>query len=262
MELAAPKFYFGVPLRSRQSSRDWAQVCERFRGTMQSICRQTASDFTVLVACHEMPDGAELGDPRIRVIEAPFGAPAEDDYRGQMVDKGRKVHLILSTIKQLGAGRYMQVDADDLISRRIVRFAQERPATSGWVIRLGYEYRVGTDFVQINPLMHRHCGTTHIVTLRDEDLPDDMSDADSAEAREKYVLRRPHHMWGRGFAQLGRGFKTLPFVGCAYVTGYSDNHSLNKPARPPRRGFSVRDLILAASPHIALSGRIRDEFGL
>lgn len=255
-------FYFGVPLRSQRSSRDWAQVCERFRGTMQSICRQTVSDFTVLVACHEVPEWKGMGDSRIRVIQAPFAAPAEDDYRGQMVDKGRKVHLLLSTIKQLGVGRYMQVDADDLVSRRIVEFAQQRPETAGWVIRLGYEYRVGSDFVQINPLMHRHCGTTHIVTLLDDDLPDDMSDADSAEARERYVLRRPHHAWSRGFAALGRGFKTLPFVGCAYVTGYSDNHSLNKPAQPQRRRFNVRDLILAASPRISLSGRIRDEFGL
>lgn len=255
-------FYFGVPLRSRRSSRDWMQVSDRFRGTMQSICRQTAPEFTVLVACHDVPDWPGLEDSRIRIIQAPFEAPAADDYRGQMVDKGRKVHLILSSIKQLGAGRYMQVDADDLVSRRVVEFAQERPATPGWVIRLGYEYRVGSDFVQINPLIHRHCGTTHIISLRDEDLPDDMSDADSDEARDRYVLRRPHHMWGRGFAELGRGFKTLPFVGCAYVTGYSDNHSLNKPAKPPRRGFSMRDLILAASPRIALNGRIRDEFGL
>lgn len=255
-------FYFGVPLRSRRSSRDWNQVCERFRGTMRSICRQTASEFTVLVACHDVPDWPGLNDPRVRVIEASFESPAADDFRGQMVDKGRKVHLILSTMRRLGAGRYMQVDADDLVSRRIVEFARQRPETSGWVIRLGYEYRVGSDFVQINPLIHRHCGTTHIVTVRDDDLPADMSDADSVEARDKYLLRRPHHSWGPGYAAQGRRLKTLPFVGCAYVTGYSDNHSLNKPLQPQRRSFGLRQFILAASPRIALSDRIRDEFGL
>jgi hypothetical protein len=254
-------FYFGVPLRSRESSRDWDQVCARFRHTIRSVTRQTSPDFTVLIACHEIPDTNGTYDSRIEFIRAPFDAPSSEDYQGQMVDKGRKVHLILSRIKQLGVGHYMQVDADDLVSRRIVEFVARKPDIHGWVIRLGYEYRIGSDFVQLNPTINRHCGTTHIVRLQGSDLPEDTSDADSPDAPARYVLRRAHHTWASGFAELGRSFRTLPFVGCVYVTGYSDNHSLNRPHQPWRRRWSLRRLVLAASPKVALKNTTRDEFG-
>jgi hypothetical protein len=215
----------------------------------------------VLVACHEIPDTNSERDPRIEFIEVPFKAPSSDDHRGQMIDKGRKVHTILNRIKQLGVGHYMQVDADDLVSRRIVEFVARKADVPGWVIRLGYEYRVDSNFVQLNPTINRHCGTTHIVGLQDSDLPQDISDVDSPDAPARYVLRRAHHTWASGFAKLGRSFRTLPFVGCVYVTGYSDNHSVNRPTPPGRRRLSLRRLILAASPKIALSSSISDEFG-
>jgi hypothetical protein len=255
-------FYFGIPLRARESSRDWSQVCERFRATVRSVTHQTTPDFAVLVACHQIPSLNGAGDPRVQFIEAPFDPPSLDDFPGQMVDKGRKVHLILSAIKRLGVGHYMQVDADDLVNRRIVEFVRGRPRVPGWIIRFGYEYQVGSNVVQLNPVVNRHCGTTHIVDLRDDDLPEDMSDADSPDAPAKYVLRRPHHRWRRGFAATGRIFRTLPFVGCVYVTGYSDNHSRNKADNGERRQLSLRQVILSVSPKMRLTNKTRDEFGL
>jgi hypothetical protein len=110
--------------------------------------------------------------------------------------------------------------------------------------------------------MNRHCGSSHIVRLEDGDLPKDMADVESTDAPAKYVLKRPFHAWPRGFAELGRKFHTLPFPACIYVTGYSDNHSLNMPGRVRKRQLSVRRAILAVSPRIALRAAIRDEFGL
>jgi hypothetical protein len=120
---------------------------------------------------------------------------------------------------------------------------------------------LGSDYVRLNPAMNRHCGTTHIVALRDCDLPDNMSDADSSDAPLKYVLRMPFHRWPQGFAKSARKFRTLPFIGCVYVTGYSDNHSLSKPDNGRRRQLSMRQVILSASPKIRLTNTTRDEFG-
>jgi hypothetical protein len=256
------KFYFGVPLRSKEASRDWSQVSDRFRRTIASITRQTVPEFSVLVACHEVPDLQGAADPRVHFIQAAFDPPKADDYTGQMVDKGRKVHLILSSIKQLGIGHYMQVDADDLISRRIVEFVRGRSEVPGWLIRFGFEYQVGTDFVQLNPIVNRHCGTTSIVRLEERDLPEDLTDMDAPDAPARYVLRRAHHGWRRGFAELGRRFRPLPFVGCVYVTGHSDNHSANKPSRHPRHSLSLRKVILLTSPKVKLSARLKQEFAL
>lgn len=261
-EIVTPRFYFGIPLRAKKSARDWDQVCNRFRATIGSISRQTEHDFTVLVACHDAPELDGIDRANLQFLPAEFTAPSRDDFRGQMIDKGRKVHLILSTIRRLGVGHYMQVDADDLVNRRIVEFVRGRPDVPGWMIRLGYEYRVGADFVQLNPAIHRHCGTTHIVSLRADDLPADMSDADAPDAPTKYVLRRPHHAWRQGFAASGRSFRSLPFVGCVYVTGYSDNHSFNKPVSTWRQTLSLRNLILSASPRIRLKDKTKDDFGL
>jgi len=256
-----PSFYFGIPLRAKRSARDWDQVCERFRATIRSIGRQTDPDFRVLVACHDLPELDGVDRSKLQFLTAEFAPPSADDFRGQMIDKGRKVHLMLSTIRRLGVGSYMQVDADDFVSRRIVAFVRSRPEVPGWVIRKGYEYKVGADFIQLNPVIHRHCGTTHIVNLRVDDLPPDMGDADSPEAPAKYVLRRPHHAWRRGFAAAGRSFRSLPFAGCVYVTGYSDNHSVNKPGIARHQRLGLRRLILSASPRLRLGEKIKDEFG-
>jgi hypothetical protein len=255
-------FYFGIPLRAQESSRDWNKVCERFRATIHSILRQTSPEFTVLVACHQIPDLGDPYDSRIHFLQADFSAPSLQAYHEHMVDKGRKVHLILSTIKRFGLGYFMAVDADDLVSRRIVEFVQQRQAVPGWLIRFGFEYQVGRDFIQLNPVINRHCGTTNIVQLQSNDLPDDMTDMDVADVSKRYVMRRWHRAWPVGFAELGRRFRTLPFPGCIYVTGYSDNYTSNAPRRARTDRFSLRRAILATSPRIALKAKIRDEFGL
>jgi hypothetical protein len=255
-------FYFGIPLRAQESSRDWNTVCERFNATIHSILRQTSPEFTVLVACHQIPDLGIPYDSRIRFLQADFDAPSLQAYDAHMVDKGRKIHLILSTIKRLGLGYFMAVDADDLVSGRIVEFVQQRQEVPGWLIRFGFEYQVGRDFVQLNPVINRHCGTTNIVQLRGDDLPDDMTDMDATDVSKRYVMRRWHRTWPVGFAELGRRFRTLPFPGCIYVTGYSDNYSRNAFGGVRRDRFTLRRAILMASPRIALKKEIRNEFGL
>ena len=45
--------YFGIPLRSKETSNNWDKVTEFFNRTLWSVYNQTDPDFRIIVACHD-----------------------------------------------------------------------------------------------------------------------------------------------------------------------------------------------------------------
>src|SRR5215467_12686264 len=113
-------FFFGVPLRSKSSSKNWLRVCDLFRSTLRSILGQTAEDFSVIVACHDVPTVPEIKDSRVKLLISSASIPT--NLPEQMTDRYLKARMIAAETKQRGGGYLMAVDGDDLVSNRIVTF--------------------------------------------------------------------------------------------------------------------------------------------
>ena len=135
------QFFFGVPLRASATAQRWDRVCALLQ--MCSAINETDGDFRVLLACHNAPDFVEMSDPRIQVIRSE--APIPTTSAEQMHDKGRKLRAIRAAMRQHGGGYLMALDADDLVSNKLVGFVRRDHYPYGYLIDEGYEYDCSAD---------------------------------------------------------------------------------------------------------------------
>ena len=215
------RIIFGIPLRSRRSSLNWSQVTKLLDMTLRSVLQQHGEhDFGVILACHEVPDLAVIHDPRVTVAKATFPPPAS--FSEQMVDEGRKRRLIGSTMRALGGGYLMMVDADDLVSNRIASFVCSDAGPHGYILKNGYEFYSETGRVRVAPQFDKLCGTSAIVRFDVADLPTSVEDATPC-----YYTTFSNHTWYESNASAqGRPLRPLPFPGATYVTNHGENHSV------------------------------------
>lgn len=145
--------YFGIPLRSKETSNNWDKVTEFFNRTLWSVYNQTDPDFRIIVACHDIPKLKHEFDGRVEFIQVQ--APIPHTKEEMMLDKGYKVHTIGMRIREYGGGYTMMVDADDLQSNRIAEYVNKHPNENGFLSHNGYYWHVGDNYIKkaINFLM-------------------------------------------------------------------------------------------------------------
>ena len=116
-------FFFGIPLRSRQASRDWRRVCALLDATLNSTLHQLNRDIQVIIACHEVPTTRDR-DSRVTFLEATFSRPR--DGLEQMYDKRSKKIMLAEEVCRRGGGYLMLLDSDDLVSNRLAEFVTQQ----------------------------------------------------------------------------------------------------------------------------------------
>jgi hypothetical protein len=212
-------FTFGIPLRSRVTAKDWGQVCRLFEATLHSVLRQTDENFRVIIACHELPEVVGLSDPRVLIVQTPFPPPSA--LPEQMTDKGRKRRLIGATLRALDGGYLMLLDADDLVSNRLVAFARRDAHPHGYILREGYEFDASSQRIRVAPRFNRLCGSSAIIRFDADELPPSVNEEDIS-----YFSRFSNHVhWEAVAAAAARALKPLPFPGAVYVMNNGENHS-------------------------------------
>jgi hypothetical protein len=244
-------FFFGIPLRGRATAKNWDRVCKLLDITLGSVLAQTDPDFRVLLACHDIPNVEKFADPRINVIKAEF--PPILAVSQQMRDRELKRWLIGERLRVLGGGYLMMVDADDLVSNRVVEFVRRDAYPHGYILKSGYELNFATGRVHHAPRFDRLCGGCAIFHLSPDDLPSSIG----SESPCFFQLFQNHTKWNEVAARQNRPFKVLPFRGAMYVTNNGENHSLTANNVGWRRRL-IRKLIPGGPPGATL----RKEFGI
>ena len=153
---------FIIPLKSAKVSKSWERTCYLLDRTLRSICGQTCDDFRIVVVCHEKPI-LEFSTPFVEYIEADLPIPSREWFTTN-IDKSKKLRIGLERGKQYHPSHVMVVDADDLISNKIVGFVKKNPEQIGWLINRGYIhefknkylYCLRKDFVD-------YCGSSVII---------------------------------------------------------------------------------------------------
>lgn len=246
--------YFGIPLKSRAASRDWAMVGRLFNRTLWSVYNQSCPEFRIIVAHHELPSLDRTYDDRVEFIQV--DAPIPRDLKEQMYDKGYKLHTIGCRVRELGGGHTMIVDADDLVSRELAELAAANPDVNGWYAKTGYI--VYLDRMKLKSAPRFPGGTNAIVNYDPADLPPDMEGAWSESmAEQPYIIRKGHGNIRLACEQAGRPLEPIPFRGVIYVLGTGDNHSTLSGYRSPLRWLFDR-----LTPSIRPTPAIREEFSL
>ena len=84
-------FHYAIPLRAKQTSNNWNEVCVRLEATIKSI-EIAGGDYRIVVACHDIPEFTSgYQNPRTEFIKV--WHPVPEDKNGYMADKASKKNV-------------------------------------------------------------------------------------------------------------------------------------------------------------------------
>lgn len=166
---------FCVPLRAKEVSKDWDKVVMLFNRTLESIYNQTNPNFRVFIACHQIPNLNRVYDDRVQFIVVKTKIPVT--YLDMMDDKDSKIYTCQNAARkylieqEMGGAYFMNVDSDDLVSRRISDFVSTQATKSVYTSKYGFIYFEGNTFMKKARRLERTCGSCFIIYLKIDQLP-------------------------------------------------------------------------------------------
>lgn len=254
---------FVIPLRSAQTTTDWEGIQELLQSTLHSVDNQISRSFRCIVIGHEKPGEIDLPES-CSFVEAPFDSPAisrnelgsEKALFEMRSDKGRKLILGLSMVRDIPGSFVMFLDADDLVSNRLASLIDDNPQENGWFFEFGYRWNRQTPrllFPRKN--FYHECGSSYILKAALAPFPEE---PDWSKDLDDYFIRRyeVHAYVRENMEKLGFPLAQLPFHGAIYTF---NGQNLFADA------FRTKDTTLRAFGRILLKGKwvnsaLRTEF--
>lgn len=245
---------FAIPLRAKETAKNWKEVETRFWDTIRSIFNQEGEDYRVIVACNEIPEKADVAyDERLEFIELDMPIPMEwiemaRDKFWKLTEIAVRIREILEMQKHPEKGIYvMPVDADDLLNCKIAKWCEKYPDENGFVSKDGYVWEKGKPYFRTYKGMHTYCGSCNIIKMYREDLPENIP-ADiklchdretAAELNLRYPIRWDHNIIVDKYRDMDKPFSTLPFRSTVYRINTGDNISTTvvKTTNNPKKRF-------------------------
>lgn len=248
---------FIIPLKSQQVSKSWSRLSTLFERCLKSVCNQTAPDFKVVVVCHEKPKLA-VDFPQVNYIQVDFPAPnlknaSFGEVRGiGDIDKAKKVLVGLTHAAKFKPSHIMVVDADDCVSKHLVKLVKQNPQCDGWYLKKGYVHEEGSKLIYLNTKnFHQSCGTSIIIKYNLFHL---------LFPSENYYDHNNHLL------KDGIVLKELPFIGAIYIIKNGENQfmTVSKTNQLKKRENRLLYLIRKVVKYrpVLVTKSIRHQFGL
>jgi hypothetical protein len=242
---------FVVSVKHLQIATNWEYTVQLLERTLRSICRQSSTNYRVVVVANQEIDAVARHDAvDLLLVDSP---PAEGGLVDRRADKARKLMRGFEHARALGASHVMAVDADDCVSRRTAEVVESNPQTAGWLLRKGYLWKEGSRVAYLNRKNFNHsCGSSAIVRT---DLFQHMFEAEPP----RYSFEEP---------TLPRGltFQTFPFAGAVYCILHSENMFMSHQRIATHRTSEgpLRYYFRKARKYtpVPVTGRLMNEFGL
>jgi hypothetical protein len=186
--------------------------------TVKSIC-ENEGKFKIYLVCNKKPLGMEANE-KLKIIEENFVVPKskKEAFR----DIRLKIKRGLLEAKENGPHHVMRVDADDLVSNRIVKYIKRVDNCKSYYINKGYFWSVENRYVIKNFKFNRYCGSSNIVFFEKEDFPE------SVKGKFNLDFFWLHRKVSKKLKKIGKNVGPLPFPGAIYVFPGSENISGNK----------------------------------
>jgi hypothetical protein len=255
-----PPFFFCIPLMPKANAGDWGQVCRVFQQTIRSLENQRNQNFKVLLAAQDLPDFFPEIDLDIVHIHTPW--TVEDDKSHKLRDKRWKKTSLLRYVRQAGGGYVMMLDADDLVSDRLVEYVLQDRNENGYIIENGYAYDWKADLIAPIPgvwgkTFDSVCGSCSVIYFKPEDLPPPTARDPSEDGLYLAAKLKQHAQWKHVMEDARRPLEVIPFPGAVYVLNHDNN--LHYSIAPDRRAAVPRKI---RSRQIPITSELRAEFCL
>ena len=242
-----PTLAFLIPVASRKVKSHWSVACEHLRQTLRSIQNSTSENYCAVVAGHEAPDFDVSFDSRFHFLSLTHPIPSDRNYTPALVlDKLTKIAAAWNYAKSTWNPKYvMKLDADDLISSRLVDWLENSGGEAGYLIKHGWVWSSGSRYLlQRTEIFNRTCGSCLIIRndVADqtgpfltewEGVPSDGEISSLAACAEHstvtgsristLLLNDTCTHFASQFAYLGHRLPTVPFNAVVYRTGNADS---------------------------------------
>ncbi|MFW6026017.1 MAG: glycosyltransferase family 2 protein [Candidatus Woesearchaeota archaeon] len=248
---------FITALKSKKVCKNWDRVQELFQSSLYSAYNQIDPDFKIIVVCHEKPKLKKEYDNRVEFIQVDFSPPPYI-HKEMIKDKYKKLTKGMIRARELNPDFIMFKDADDLVSRRLSKYANNHKSENGWIIKKGYKWYYGRKWVYYSNKYD--CGTNAIINSKCIKFPKDSSKKSVSEC---IVLTHGHPIIEKGMKEQGTPLKLLPFAGGVHVLGYGDNsQDLDTGVDKPWKGWRYFLRSLRNGYYWPLTENIKEEFSL
>jgi exopolysaccharide biosynthesis galactosyltransferase PssJ len=243
-----PTLAFLIPFASRQVKSDWQTACAHLQQTLRSIRNSVNGDYRAVVAGHERPDfnlgfGSRFHFLSVKACPVPSH---QHDHVSLVRDKLRKIAAAWEYAKSAWNPKYvMKLDADDLISSRLVQWLHAADGAAGYLISRGWVWRPGSRYlIQQTEYFDRTCGSCLIIRsdVADKIGPfltesegyclDEVNSRFAAtdhyslvpgSGSSSLLLNDSSTRYVAQFAYLGQKLSTVPFRAAVYRTGNPDS---------------------------------------
>jgi hypothetical protein len=279
-----PTVSFLIPFASRKIKSKWQIACVHLRQTLKSIQNSTNGNYSVVVAGNEAPDFDLCFDSRFHFLSLHHVVPSRENYFVSVtLDKLTKIAAAWDYAKSTWNPKYvMKLDADDLISSRLVDWLDKTGGEAGYLIKHGWLWRSGARyFIQRTEYFDRTCGSCLIIRsdLADKNGPF-LTEAEGVRLNEinsrfaasdhyslvpgsgtsTLLLNDSHQRHVAQFAYLGHKLSSVPFNAVVYRTGNPDSNSAVAGIERPR--YTLRMLVGRIRRTRFISKSLRKEFML
>jgi hypothetical protein len=279
-----PVVAFLIPFASRSVKSEWKTACAHLWQTLRSIQHSTNRNFCVAVAGHDAPNFDVGIDSRFCLLSVNHPVPPVEDFVvSRRLDKLAKVAAAWEYAKSTCNPRYvMKLDADDLISSRLVDWLETAGGEAGYLLKHGWLWRSGSQYlIQRTEYLDRVCGSCLIIRsdLADQKGPF-LTEAEGVrldEANSRFaaadhyslvpgsgistlLLNDSHQRYAAQFAFLGHKLSSVPFSAVVYRTGNPDSDSRTTEIGRPTN--NVRMVIGKIRRTRFITKRLRREFVL
>jgi hypothetical protein len=277
-----PAVGFLIPFASRRTKSRWDMACAHLRQTLNSVQNSTSESYCVVVAGHETPDFNFESNARFCFFSVDHAIPKHEDpvVRGRL-DKLAKIAAAWKHTTAAWNPHYvMKLDADDLISSKLVQWLENFGGDPGYLIKHGWVWRSGARHVfQSTEYLDRVCASCLIIRsdiaeqegpfltgvegtrLNEAGLTFAITNQYSlvpGSGTSTLLLNDSHQRYAAQFAYLGHRITTVPFKAVVYRTGNPESNSAalktERPTLRMRLGAMRRTKLITNS--------LRREFGL
>lgn len=238
-----------IPFASRRTKSRWDIACADLRQTLKSVHNSTSESYCVVVAGHEPPDFNIETKAKACFLSVDHDIPRHQNavVSGRL-DKLAKIAAAWNYAKSTWNPHYlMKLDADDLISSRLVQWLENFGREPGYLIKHGWLWQSGArHLLQFTEYLDRVCASCLIIRsdvadqkgpfltevegiqLNEASLNFAASDHYSlvpGSGTSTLLLNDSHQRYAAQFAYLGHKLSTLPFRAVIYRIGNPDSNS-------------------------------------
>ncbi len=255
-----PTVAFLIPFASRRTKSRWDIACAHLRQTLKSVQNSTSESYCAVVAGHEAPDFNIESNAKVCFLSVDHDIPRhEDAVVSGRIDKLAKIAAAWNYAKSKWNPHYlMKLDADDLISSRLVQWLECSGGEPGYLVKHGWVWRSGARHViQFTEYLDRVCASCLVIRsdIADREGPfrtgvegmrfDPLSSSFAAtdhyslipgSGTSTLLLNDSHQRYAAQFAFLGYKLSRVPFKAVVYRTGNPESNSAGlKTERPTLR---------------------------